>query len=119
MKTLEADPEAMWIAKGLKHVVPRIPTKTDTEKMLANDYEDDDLEDDESGTGGMNIAVSSSDLTANSQNEKACAPCPAYTIGTKLFTADESAQIGIFDTLKTRKFEFSYLQCSLDHSGSA
>ena len=41
----ETNPDAPWILKGLNQVIPRIPTKTDTEKLAQEaDYSDDDEE---------------------------------------------------------------------------
>ena len=41
----EINPDAPWILKGLNQVIPRIPTKTDTEKLAQEaDYSDDEEE---------------------------------------------------------------------------
>ena len=38
----QLDPQSAWIVKGLKQMVPRIPNKTDTEKLQKNEDSDDE-----------------------------------------------------------------------------
>ena len=69
------DEDCQWIVKGLKQVVPRIPDKTDTEKLTGLE-EDSEVEEEpnnvhtEIEVQGMTAAVSSSDLLQNEMGYK-------------------------------------------------
>ena len=74
----EVDVDAPWILKGLNQVIPRVPNKSDSEKIAQEaDYSDDEEDEEETGqdntnnindtSPGMNIAVSASDLLVDKE----------------------------------------------------
>ena len=71
-KTIDED--CQWIVKGLRQVVPRIPDKSDTEKLTGLEEDSEEEEEEvviaETAVVGMTAALSTSDLLQNEMGYK-------------------------------------------------